>query len=178
MENLLAIIQAMSHLNPHVPHPHLESRALKGPPLVADEHIGINGRLALWITNLVSTMWCAYLFGILALISLPSAIDGGTPTLISWLAQTFLQLVLLSIIMVGQKVSARAADKRSQQTYEDAEILLKILDETYKVTKETNDLVEQMYDLTVKPQIQEPKPIRIRASRTKKSKPTRPIVNK
>lgn len=63
-----------------------------------------NEWLALQITNVVSTMWCAYAFGILALISLPAAIHGGIPTLIAWTAQTFLQLVLLSIIMVGQKV--------------------------------------------------------------------------
>lgn len=65
---------------------------------------GFNEWLALKITDLVSTMWCAYAFGLLALISLPQAISGGTATLVAWVAQTFLQLVLLSIIMVGQKV--------------------------------------------------------------------------
>jgi len=62
--------------------------------------------LGLKITNLVSTMNCAYLFALLALISLPSAIAGGISTLISWIAQTFLQLVLLSVIMVGQRLQA------------------------------------------------------------------------
>ena len=63
-----------------------------------------NDHLALLITSVVSTMWCAYVFGFLALISLPTAIRGGTGPLVSWVAQTFLQLVLLSIIMVGQRV--------------------------------------------------------------------------
>lgn len=69
-------------------------------------------------------MWCAYGFALLALVSLPSAIHGGTATTISWIAQTFLQLVLLAVIMVGQDVQAKAADARSQQTFEDAEAIL------------------------------------------------------
>jgi hypothetical protein len=55
---------------------------------------------------------------------LPAAIAGGVATLISWVAQTFLQLVLLSIIIVGQKVAGRAADKRAIATYKDAEAVL------------------------------------------------------
>jgi len=35
-------------------------------------------------------------------------------------AQTFLQLVLLSVIMVGQNVQAAAADKRAEATFHDA----------------------------------------------------------
>ena len=69
-----------------------------------------NRWLATTVTNAVSTMWCAYLFAGIALVSLPSAIHGGTSTLIAWIAQTFLQLVLLSIIMVGQKQQAEKTD--------------------------------------------------------------------
>jgi hypothetical protein len=69
-----------------------------------------NAFLAVKITGGVGTMWCAYLFALLAFIGLPAAIKGGTPTVISWIAQTFLQLVLLSIIIVGQKVAAEASD--------------------------------------------------------------------
>ena len=72
--------------------------------------------LALKITSSVSTMWCAYIFMCLALISLPDAIRGGRSTLIAWLAQTFLQLVLLSIIMVGQKVASINSDRRAEET--------------------------------------------------------------
>lgn len=67
-----------------------------------------NEWLAIKITDAVGTMWCAYVFAALALVSLPDAIKGGKSTLIAWIAQTFLQLVLLSIILVGQKVQAMA----------------------------------------------------------------------
>src|SRR5258708_29294058 len=108
----------------HVPHPRIAERAKAGPHTTQAEHIGFNGRFAILITNMVGTMWCAYAFAALALISLPEAIKGGTAALIAWIAQTFLQLVLLSVIMVGQKVAAAASDKQALQTYMDAEALL------------------------------------------------------
>ena len=62
-------------------------------------------------------MWCAYAFALLALVSLPSVIqslpDLGPQPLISWTAQTFLQLVLLSVIMVGQRVQQESSDLRA-----------------------------------------------------------------
>ena len=62
-----------------------------------------NQKIAVKITNAVSTMWAAYIFAGIALISLPAAIrTGDSLVIVAWVAQTFLQLVLLSIIMVGQ----------------------------------------------------------------------------
>jgi hypothetical protein len=70
-------------------------------------------------------MWCAYLFTILALVSAPSAFKTGNKLIIiAWIAQTFLQLVLLPIIIVGQNVQAAAADARSEATYNDAAAVL------------------------------------------------------
>ena len=130
--------------NKHIPNPRIEERAKTGPHLTKHEHTGINGKIALLITDMVSTMWCAYLFAILALVSLPAAIAGGTPTLISWIAQTFLQLVLLSVIMVGQKVAAAASDKQALQTYKDAEALLKMQDEVHRLIKINNEMTEEI----------------------------------
>ncbi len=92
-------------------------------------------RVAVVITKIVGTMWCAIAFTILALISLPAAIHGGVATTISWIAQTFLQLVLLSIIMVGQNLQSRHSEIRADADYEtnieakkDIETLMKRLD--------------------------------------------------
>jgi len=90
-------------------------------------------------------MWCAYVFAAIALISLPAAIEAGTAATVSWIAQTFLQLVLLSVIMVGQKVAAKASDKQALQTYKDAEVLLKIQDELHKLLKINNELTEEIH---------------------------------
>ena len=84
-----------------------------------------NSWFAVRVTNGVGTMWCAYAFAALALVSLPAAITSGSAvTLVSWISQTFLQLVLLSVIIVGQNVLAAAADKRSEATYADADAVL------------------------------------------------------
>jgi hypothetical protein len=67
-------------------------------------------------------MWCAYAFGVLALVALPEAIgQGSLLPFIDWVSQTFIQLVMLSVIMVGQGILGRAADRRSEMTYRDAE---------------------------------------------------------
>ena len=132
----------------HTPNPRIAERAKIGPHLRKDEHIGLNGRIAILITNTVGTMWCAYAFAALALVSLPQAIQGGVATLIAWIAQTFLQLVLLSVIMVGQKVSAAASDKQALQTYKDAEALLKIQDDVHRLIKVNNELTAQIHAAT------------------------------
>ena len=77
-----------------------------------------NMKLAAKITSGVSTMWCAYLFAAIALVSLPSAIKShDLITIVAWVAQTFLQLVLLSIIMVGQSVSSASVEQKINETH-------------------------------------------------------------
>ena len=129
----------------HIPHPHIAARKAHGVHTIAKEHTGFNGWLALKITNSVGTMWCAYAFAVLAMISLPDAIKAGTAALIAWIAQTFLQLVLLSIIMVGQKVAAAASDKQAFQTYKDAEALLELSNEMQKLIAVNNALTEEIH---------------------------------
>lgn len=132
----------------HVPHPHIEKRKQ-----IMEEHqkrrhsSDFNNWLAVRITNVVSTMWCAYAFAILALISLPQAIQAGTSALISWIAQTFLQLVLLSIIMVGQKVASEKSDQQLEQTYRDAEALLHMNDDMHRLIKQNVVLTQQINEL-------------------------------
>src|SRR6476659_2911991 len=106
-----------------------------------------NDWLAVTITNVVGTMWCAYAFAGLALVSLPQAIHGGTATLIAWIAQTFLQLVLLSIIMVGQKIAAEKSDRQLEQTYRDSEELLKISDGIQALLQRNTDLTTEIHEV-------------------------------
>jgi hypothetical protein len=130
----------------HVPNPYLEFRKKFLRPFERRE-ARFNNFLAVGITNLVGTMWCAYAFACLALISLPAAITAGTPALIAWIAQTFLQLVLLSIIMVGQRVAAAKSDRQLEQTYNDAEQLLKVSDAIHCLLKENTHLTEDINEV-------------------------------
>jgi hypothetical protein len=118
----------------YVPHHRTKTKlaGISGEPVkVADQlpagnaAARFNAWFAVKVTNGVGTMWCAYAFAGLALISLPQAINSHSAvTLVSWISQTFLQLVLLSVIIVGQNVLAAAADKRSEATYSDADAVL------------------------------------------------------
>jgi len=96
-----------------------------------------NNKVAVILTNAVSTMWCAYAFAALALISLPAAIHLGTAALISWIAQTFLQLVLLSVIMVGQDVQSRKSERRAIQDH-------KMLIDQFAEIKEMNKSLQEL----------------------------------
>lgn len=120
----------MTHYE-YVPHPHVGARRQAGPAKVADQlptstaADRFNTWFAIHITRGVGTMWCAYLFAAIAIISLPSALrTGQLIVIVAWVAQTFIQLVLLSIIMVGQNVQSVASDKRAEQTFLDAEAVL------------------------------------------------------
>jgi hypothetical protein len=103
-----------------------------------------NAKVAVLVTNLVGSMWCAYVFTLLALCSLPAVLSGfhvfattfpnwliktSVIALVAWIAQTFLQLVLLSVIMVGQAVQSAAADARAANTYNDSEWIKNQVDE-------------------------------------------------
>ena len=84
---------------------------------------GAFGRFNTWvavrITRAVGSMPVAYLFALLALVSLPAAINShNTIIIVSWIAQTFLQLVLLPIIIVGQNVQAASSDARAEADHE------------------------------------------------------------
>jgi len=124
----------MSTIFKYIPHPHIEQRKASGPPKVAAAVAQVHGqgvfgplnaKVGLRITIIVGTMWAAYLFALLAFISLPSTIKQHSATvLVLWLSSEFLQLVLLPIIIVGQNIQATAADARSQATYNDAAAVL------------------------------------------------------
>jgi hypothetical protein len=114
----------------HIRHPHIASRLADRPVKVLDllprgtAISRFNTSVAIWITRVVGSMWCAYAFALFDLISLPDAVRAGTAAVVSWVAQTFLQLVLLSVILVGQNVQGAAADKRAEATFDDASATL------------------------------------------------------
>jgi hypothetical protein len=142
----------------HVPHPHtLERLAHKDKPVktaeVASEKAAnrFNAWLAVKITDGVGTMWCAYVFAVIALIGLPPALRPGGEGLIAWIAQTFLQLVLLSIIIVGQNIAAASSDQRSENTYKDAEAILSEALEIQRHLKSQDDeLIAALKDALAK----------------------------
>lgn len=115
-------------------HPRVAERQKQGPvtvhraapaPLRESKIQRFNNRIGLAVTKRIGSMWAAYAFFALSLVSLPAAIaTGNLIVIVSWIAQTFLQLVLLPVIIVGQNIQAKASDARAIATYEDAGAIL------------------------------------------------------
>jgi hypothetical protein len=105
---------------------------------------GFNAKVAVLVTSAVGTMACAYVFCVIALLSLPAILvtAGAVPAgdvphilvkpglilIVAWIAQTFIQLVLLSVIMVGQRVQSATSDARAEKAFEDTEVIMDRLD--------------------------------------------------
>ena len=119
------------HTTSNLPHQHWYDRA--------------NSWLAVKVTSGVGTMWCAYAFTAIALISLKSTLaEHSVNADIQWVAQTFLQLVLLSVIIVGQNLMMVASDARAARTLEDAEAILRDAAEIKQSLAELGDVLTQL----------------------------------
>jgi hypothetical protein len=132
----------------HTPHPHTierlehRDRPVKTSDVYSEKATTrFNSWLAVKITDGVGTMWCAYVFAAVALVGLPAALRPGGEGIIAWIAQTFLQLVLLSIIIVGQNIAAASSDKRAESTFKDAEA---ILSEAIEIQKHLHSRYEEL----------------------------------
>jgi len=135
----------------HVPHPRIASRKASGPPKAGDDAGGFNGKFAVLLTRVVGTMWCAYAFAVLALIALPSALASGDMLpIIQWVSQTFIQLVMLSVIMVGQNILSKASDKRADMTYKDADATFHEAEQIQKHLKVQDDALNILLDKIAK----------------------------
>ena len=115
----------------HHPHPQTEARKLAAPPKVADQHIGFNGRVGATITRSVGTMWAVYIaffiqvtWMALATIGVWELKKDPYPFAFLLFLSNIVQLLLMFVIMVGQRVLGAASDKRAVVTYQDAEAIL------------------------------------------------------
>ena len=131
----------------HTPHPRVAARRTAPPPRVEDEHVGFNGRLAAWMTKKVSSMWVVYftiafmavwmILGTLRLLPL----SDPYPFAFLLFMGNVVQLLLVFVILVGQSVLGAAADKRSKQTYDDAEAILHEIQEVHTHLEEQDKIL-------------------------------------
>ena len=107
------------------------------PPRLADEHVGFNGRLAAAMTRAVGTMWVVYVTTAFVLAWIAAATWGPLhrfdpyPFAFLLLIGNVTQLLLVFVILVGQQVLGRAADRRAARTFHDAEAILKQVSELH-----------------------------------------------
>ena len=100
------------------------------PPTLADEHIGANARLAAWITMRCGSMGAFYLAAAFQLAWVALAQERVLPfdpypfAFLLFLS-SLAQLLLMLVIMLGQQVLGRAADRRAEMTFRDGEAVLR-----------------------------------------------------
>jgi hypothetical protein len=103
----------------------------------------VNAAVAVRITRVVGTMYCAYVFTLVALVALPAAIQQGSPTvLVNWLSSNFLQLVLLPIIMVGQNVISASQDARAEADHETLTALHQMSKQQIEILEGQNQILD------------------------------------
>jgi len=111
------------------PHPWIEEHRVLPPPQAKDQAVSVNGRIAAWITRRVGSMWAFYVAAAIQLVWIGLAqlhlqqFDRYPFAFLLFLS-SLVQLVLMLVIMVGQEVLGRAADRRSEQTWLDAQAIL------------------------------------------------------
>jgi len=138
MERKLEIMQAKAH-KPRLVLSHHVHKTVHGENAMGR----FNTQVAVKITKSVGSMWCAYVFAVIALISLPSAIQSGNSIIIiGWIAQTFLQLVLLPIIIVGQNVQAAASDARAEADHETLISIHTLTSEVHTIAERQTKMLE------------------------------------
>jgi hypothetical protein len=102
-----------------------------------------NAAVAVRITKIVGTMYCAYVFTLVALVALPAAIQQGSVTvLVNWLSSNFLQLVLLPIIIVGQNVISAAQDARAEADHETLTALHQMSRQQIDILESQNEILD------------------------------------
>ena len=102
-----------------------------------------NAAVAVRITKIVGTMYCAYVFTLVALVALPAAIQQGSVTvLVNWLSSNFLQLVLLPIIIVGQNVISAAQDARAEADHETLTALHQMSVQQIQILNGQNEILD------------------------------------
>jgi len=129
---------------------------------VETKYARFNKKVALALTKYVGTMTCFWIFCLLSLCSLPAVLSGfavfahtfpiwitkaSDIALVAWVAQTFIQLVLLPALMVGQNLQNAASDVRASKQFEDTELIVDRLDlETKGGLKDLKDFIDEKFE--------------------------------
>lgn len=89
-----------------------------------------NDKLAVWIGTHVGSMYCFYLFNVIAFLSFKSAVDThNLVPIINWVSSNWIQLILLPAIMVAQNIASNATDAKAEADHMTLTYLANLQDE-------------------------------------------------
>ena len=141
----------------HIPNPRIKERAKTGVILTEKEQIGFNGKIAVFLTHAFGSMWMFYALAVWVFVWMLFATLGiglfkndPYPYTFLLFLGNLVQLFALPILAVGQQVLSSASDKQAEQTYKDAEAILKLQDEIHRLVKINNRLTEDIHTIIEK----------------------------
>ena len=141
----------------HTAHPWIKERKKIGPRLTSDEHLGFSGRLAVILTSTFGSMGAFYvllmwMLGWVTLATLGVNLFTQDPYPFTFLLflSNVVQLLSLPILAVGQQVLSRASDKQAEQTYKDAEAILKLQDDIHQLLEANHTLTKEIHVAVVR----------------------------
>lgn len=124
----------MSNLKPH---PHVIN-----PKSLIQRENNFNDKFAIWIATHVGSMYCFYLFNVIALLSAKSAfMTHDLVPIVNWISSNWIQLILLPAIMVAQNVAQKATDAKSLSDHETLTYLANLQDEQMIELKNQSDIL-------------------------------------
>ena len=118
-------------------HPHV----INPKELVKKEN-NFNDKLAIWIATHVGSMYCFYLFNVIALLSAKSAFQThDLVPIVNWISSNWIQLILLPAIMVAQNVAQKATEAKSQSDHHTLTYLANLQDEQMVELKNQTEML-------------------------------------
>lgn len=89
-----------------------------------------NQKFAVWIGTHVGSMYCFYLFNVIALLSVKAAFEThNLVPIVNWVSSNWIQLILLPAIMVAQNVAQAATDAKADTDHKTLTYLANLQDE-------------------------------------------------
>jgi hypothetical protein len=101
----------------------------------------VNKALAVKITLAIGTMWCVYVFSLLVAIPL---VLPQTTTAIMFISSSFLQLVLLPCLLVGQQVLGEASDRQRAEDHAAIQDALSHIHELIKTEQDEDTTLTEL----------------------------------
>src|SRR5690349_12853722 len=127
----------------------ITSKSVAGQVHGAGQLGQFNTWLAVTVTKSVGTMWAAYLFTLIAVGGAVAVITNNAflTALSVLISQTFLQLVLLPIIIVGQNVISASQDARAEADHISLTTLHAINVQQLEILKQHRRMLERQEEI-------------------------------
>jgi hypothetical protein len=102
-----------------------------------------SNKFAVWIATHVGSMYCFYLFNLLAFLSAKAAFEThNLVPIVNWVSSNWIQLVLLPAIMVAQNVAQQASDAKAEADHVTLTYLANLQDEQMSELKNQTEILQ------------------------------------